>query len=115
MVEHFNGNVRYGAVMAIGIACAGTGNKVRFHDGHIRLENYCDFSAPVPQNIFKTCLCPVCLQKTLFIFQDAVNLLEPLLGDKEAYVRQGVLLAMSFILVQVSDRPIYEISHYTAK
>lgn len=28
LVEHFNSHVRYGAVMALGIACAGSGYKV---------------------------------------------------------------------------------------
>ncbi|KAK6739443.1 hypothetical protein RB195_008122 [Necator americanus] len=61
IVEHFNSHVRYGAAMALGIACAGTG------------------------------------------YKEAVSLLEPLLSAKENYVRQGAVIALSFIYVQQID------------
>ncbi|KAL6737127.1 hypothetical protein Aduo_010798 [Ancylostoma duodenale] len=61
LVEHFNSHVRYGAAMALGIACAGTG------------------------------------------YKEAVSLLEPLLSAKENYVRQGAVIALSFIYVQQTD------------
>lgn len=35
--------------------------------------------------------------------QEAIGLLEPLLADKETYVRQGVVIALSFIMVQQND------------
>jgi len=30
LFEHFNGHIRYGAAIALGIACAGSGYKVTF-------------------------------------------------------------------------------------
>ncbi|VDM61464.1 unnamed protein product [Angiostrongylus costaricensis] len=61
LVEHFNSHIRYGAAMALGIACAGTG------------------------------------------YKEAISLLEPLLSAKENYVRQGAVIALSFIYVQQTD------------
>ncbi|KAJ1373020.1 hypothetical protein KIN20_035346 [Parelaphostrongylus tenuis] len=61
LVEHFNSHVRYGAAMALGIACVGTG------------------------------------------YKEAISLLEPLLSAKENYVRQGAVIALSFIYVQQTD------------
>lgn len=61
MLEHFNGNVRYGALMAIGIASSATGSK------------------------------------------DVIAVVEPLLNDKDAYVRQGAELALSLIMIQQNE------------
>ncbi|PIC41822.1 hypothetical protein B9Z55_009110 [Caenorhabditis nigoni] len=61
LTEHFNGHVRYGAAMALGIACAGTGN------------------------------------------MEAIGLVEPMISDKEGFVRKGALLSLSLIMCQQTD------------
>eukprot|EP01087_Luapelamoeba_hula_P014327 TRINITY_DN417_c0_g1_i1.p1 TRINITY_DN417_c0_g1~~TRINITY_DN417_c0_g1_i1.p1 ORF type:complete len:525 (-),score=129.23 TRINITY_DN417_c0_g1_i1:54-1628(-) len=61
LAESYNPHVRYGAAMAIGISCAGTGLKV------------------------------------------AVDMLEQLLGDGTDFVRQGALIALSMVLIQISE------------
>uniref|UniRef100_A0A8R1HSC1 26S proteasome non-ATPase regulatory subunit 1 n=2 Tax=Caenorhabditis japonica TaxID=281687 RepID=A0A8R1HSC1_CAEJA len=61
LTEHFNGHVRYGAAMALGIACAGTGN------------------------------------------MEAIALIEPMISDKEGYVRKGALLSLALIMSQQTD------------
>lgn len=58
LFEHFNGHIRYGAAIALGIACAGSG------------------------------------------YKESVSRLEPLLQAKENFVRQGALIALSFVLIQ---------------
>uniref|UniRef100_A0AC35TPB7 26S proteasome non-ATPase regulatory subunit 1 n=1 Tax=Rhabditophanes sp. KR3021 TaxID=114890 RepID=A0AC35TPB7_9BILA len=70
LVEHFNGHVRYGAAMALGIACAGTG------------------------------------------YKEAIALLEPLVQAKENYVRQGAMIALSFILVQQTEATCSKVTEY---
>ncbi|CCD65306.1 26S proteasome non-ATPase regulatory subunit 1 [Caenorhabditis elegans] len=61
LTEHFNGHVRYGAAMALGIACAGTGN------------------------------------------MEAIALIEPMISDKEGFVRKGALLSLALIMCQQTD------------
>lgn len=60
LAESFNGHVRYGACMAVGIGCAGTGRA------------------------------------------DAIALLEPMLDDALDYVRQGAMIAMAMVVMQVA-------------
>jgi len=59
--ESFNPHVRYGAALAVGISCAGTG------------------------------------------LSEAISLLEPLTSDVVDFVRQGALIAMAMVMVQVSE------------
>ncbi|CAI2347657.1 unnamed protein product [Caenorhabditis sp. 36 PRJEB53466] len=61
LTEHFNGHVRYGAAMALAIACAGSGN------------------------------------------MEAIALIEPMISDKEGFVRKGALLALALIMCQQTD------------
>uniref|UniRef100_A0A914KYK3 26S proteasome regulatory subunit RPN2 C-terminal domain-containing protein n=1 Tax=Meloidogyne incognita TaxID=6306 RepID=A0A914KYK3_MELIC len=61
LFEHFNGHIRYGAAIALGIACAGSG------------------------------------------YKESVSRLEPLLQAKENFVRQGALIALSFVLIQHTE------------
>lgn len=59
--ESYNPHVRYGAALAVGISCAGTG------------------------------------------LSDAISLLEPLTSDVVDFVRQGALIAMAMVMVQISE------------
>ncbi|KAL8121118.1 26S proteasome non-ATPase regulatory subunit 1 homolog A-like isoform X2 [Apium graveolens] len=59
--ESYNPHVRYGAALAVGISCAGTG------------------------------------------LSEAISLLEPLTSDVVDFVRQGALIAMAMVLVQISE------------
>ncbi|CAN4120771.1 unnamed protein product [Withania somnifera] len=59
--ESYNPHVRYGAAMAVGISCAGTG------------------------------------------LSEAISLLEPLTSDVVDFVRQGALIAMAMVMVQISE------------
>uniref|UniRef100_A0A914L2N8 26S proteasome regulatory subunit RPN2 C-terminal domain-containing protein n=1 Tax=Meloidogyne incognita TaxID=6306 RepID=A0A914L2N8_MELIC len=61
LFEHFNGHIRYGAAIALGIACAGSG------------------------------------------YKESVSRLGPLLQAKENFVRQGALIALSFVLIQHTE------------
>lgn len=57
----YNPHLRYGAALALGIGCAGTGS------------------------------------------QDALRILAPLTTDKEDFVRQGALIALSMVFIQVTE------------
>lgn len=59
--ESYNPHVRYGAALAVGISCAGTG------------------------------------------LSEAISLLEPLTSDVADFVRQGALIAMAMVMVQISE------------
>ncbi|KAL1807180.1 hypothetical protein ACET3Z_030248 [Daucus carota] len=59
--ESYNPHVRYGAALAVGISCAGTG------------------------------------------MSEAISLLEPLTSDVVDFVRQGALIAMAMVMVQISE------------
>ncbi|MQL85616.1 hypothetical protein Taro_018134 [Colocasia esculenta] len=59
--ESYNPHVRYGAALAVGISCAGTG------------------------------------------LSEAISLLEPLTSDVVDFVRQGALIAMAMVMIQVNE------------
>ncbi|XP_019093277.1 PREDICTED: 26S proteasome non-ATPase regulatory subunit 1 homolog B-like [Camelina sativa] len=59
--QSYNPHVRYGAALAVGISCAGTG------------------------------------------LSEAISLLEPLTSDVVDFVRQGAIVAMAMVMVQVSE------------
>ncbi|KAL2923387.1 26S proteasome non-ATPase regulatory subunit 1-like protein A [Bienertia sinuspersici] len=59
--ESYNPHVRYGAALAVGISCAGTG------------------------------------------LSEAISLLEPLTSDVVDFVRQGALIAMAMVMVQITE------------
>ncbi|CAM8903056.1 unnamed protein product [Rhodiola kirilowii] len=59
--ESYNPHVRYGAALAVGISCAGTG------------------------------------------LSEAISLLEPLTSDVVDFVRQGALIAMAMVMIQVTE------------
>ncbi|KAL0392584.1 UNVERIFIED_CONTAM: 26S proteasome non-ATPase regulatory subunitA [Sesamum radiatum] len=59
--ESYNPHVRYGAALAVGISCAGTG------------------------------------------LSEAISLLEPLTSDVVDFVRQGALISMAMVMVQISE------------
>ncbi|GER45796.1 26S proteasome non-ATPase regulatory subunit [Striga asiatica] len=59
--ESYNPHVRYGAALAVGISCAGTG------------------------------------------LSEAISLLEPLTSDVVDFVRQGALIAMAMVMIQISE------------
>jgi 26S proteasome regulatory subunit N2 len=70
LCESYNPHVRYGAALALGIACAGTG------------------------------------------LPEAIELLEPMLKDSTDFVRQGVLIAMSMILIQQNEQSSPKVSSF---
>ncbi|KAH1096227.1 hypothetical protein J1N35_013148 [Gossypium stocksii] len=59
--ESYNPHVRYGAALAVGISCAGTG------------------------------------------LSEAISLLEPLTSDVVDFVRQGALVAMAMVMIQINE------------
>lgn len=79
LAESYNPHVRCGAAMALGLACAGTGNRVNMI------------------NIFDS------LIYEYEFFQEAIAVLEPMLNDAVNYVRQGVLIASALICIQHTE------------
>ena len=61
LAESYNPHVRYGATLAVGISCAGTGSK------------------------------------------EAIALLEPMTKDPVDFVRQGAMIALAMVIIQVSQ------------
>ena len=61
LAESYNAHLRYGAAMAVGVGCAGTG------------------------------------------LNEALKLLAPLTNDKEDFVRQAALIALSMVFIQVTE------------
>ena len=78
--ESYNPNVRYGAALALGISCAGTGLEVRVLCSAIR--------GGILMNVVE---------------QEAISLLEPLTKDPVDFVRQGACISLSMILIQQND------------
>lgn len=96
LVDHFNGSIRYGAAMAVAIACAGTANKVLF--------------------IFLILLCLCHILFLYFIlmricFQEALACIEPLLSAKESYVRQGAVIATSMIMIEHNEQSCPKVNY----
>ena len=61
LAESYNPHLRYGAAMAVGVGCAGSGNN------------------------------------------EALKLLAPLTNDQEDFVRQGALIALAMVFIQVTE------------
>ena len=87
LLESYNPHMRAGALMAMGVACSGTGNKVGGR-GHDCTDNRCHVSVCVS-------VCPYT--------QEALGLIEPLLADPTNFVRQSALVASSLILIQQTE------------
>ena len=87
LLESYNPHMRAGALMAMGVACSGTGNKVGGR-GHDCTDNRCHVSVCVS-------VCPY--------MQEALGLIEPLLADPTNFVRQSALVASSLILIQQTE------------
>ncbi|MGH0168076.1 UNVERIFIED_CONTAM: hypothetical protein FKN15_067447 [Acipenser sinensis] len=98
--ESYNPHVRCGAAMALGICCAGTGNKEAIN----LLEpmtndpvNYVRQGALIASSL-------IMIQQTeVTCPKEAINLLEPMTNDPVNYVRQGALIASSLIMIQQTE------------
>jgi 26S proteasome regulatory subunit N2 len=75
LIGHFNGHTRYGAAMALAISSAGSGFEVKL-------------------------ISAMQVMYVIDILQKAISLIEPLLQDKENFVRQGALIAMAILMIQ---------------
>lgn len=89
--ESYNPHVRYGAALALGIACAGTGMPVI---GSV-------YTILDLQSLFA-------LRHT----QEALALLEPLSKDLVDFVRQSAYIAASMILMQQNETANPKVAHY---